>query len=235
MPTTPWSRWIGSTGSSARRRAWLLLLPLIASCTDPAPDALDRPFHTWQSHRFENVQRQRTDFTCGAASLSAISEHYYGKPIKEVEFTTTIRKLYSKEEWEKVTKDGLSMLDMKRAAEAYGFSVEGLKLTLAQLKELKGPVIVHLDRGAIQHFSVFRGIDGDRAYLADPVNGNSRMPLYRFQDEWTGYVLAIWLPGQGLPATNALAVSPRDGPTELVSRREAFYSEPSVQFSPFNY
>jgi predicted double-glycine peptidase len=166
---------------------------LLAACSSD-PNQLDRPFRNWEAQKFENVQRQRTDFTCGAASLSIIAKYYYGKPIKEVAFTAAIRRTYSKDGWKEVEKNGLSMLDLKRAAEAFGFSAEGLKLNLAELRELKGPVVVHLDKGYIKHFSVFKGIRGDRVYLADPISGNSRVPLYQFMAEWTRYTLAIWRP-----------------------------------------
>ena len=205
-----------------------LAIPLLLGACNPGRDQLDQPFQNWQAHRFENIQRQRTDFTCGAASLSIIATQYYRKPIKEVAFTAAIRKTYSKEAWNDVEKNGLSMLDLKRAAEAFGFAAEGLKLNLAQLKKLKGPVVVHLDKGFIKHFSVFKGIEGDRAYLADPISGNSREPLYRFLHEWTGYALAIWIEGQELPATNRLAVSPGDTPNELQAGRDALYASPPI-------
>ena len=35
-----------------------------------------------------------------------------------------------------------------------------------------------------RHFAVFKGVRGDRVYLADPSLGNVRMPLYRFLDMW---------------------------------------------------
>jgi predicted double-glycine peptidase len=206
---------------------WLALPLFLAACS-AGPDELDRPFQNWQAHRFENVQRQRTDFTCGSASLSIIATHYYGKPIKEVAFTSAIRKTYSKDVWNDVEKNGLSMLDLKRAVEAFGFAAEGLKLSLAQLRELKGPVVIHLDKRFIKHFSVFKGIEGDRAYLADPISGNSREPLYRFLDEWTGYALAIWIEGEELPTTNRLATSPRDVPNELQAGRDALYASPPL-------
>jgi predicted double-glycine peptidase len=205
-----------------------LALPLLLAACTAGSDELDRPFQNWQAHRFEHMQRQRTDFTCGSASLSTIATYYYGKPIKEVAFTAAIRKTYSKEVWNDVEKNGLSMLDLKRAAEAFGFAAEGLKLSLAQLKELKGPLVVHLDKGFIKHFSVFKGIEGDRAYLADPISGNSREPLYRFLDEWTGYALAVWIDGEELPATNRLMVSPRDVPNELQVGRDALYASPPL-------
>jgi len=201
---------------------WAALLLALAGCS-ASPENLDRPFQNWQANKFENVQRQRTDFTCGASTLSIIATYYYRKPIKEAEVTATIRQTYSKEDWADVEKNGLSMLDLKRAAGAFGFAAEGLKLTFAQLRELNGPVVVHLDKGFIKHFSVLKGISGDRAYLADPISGNSRVPLYRFLDEWTGYALAIWIENQGLPAFNRLAVSPRDVPSQLEAARAALY------------
>jgi predicted double-glycine peptidase len=212
---------------------WLALPLLLAACSADL-NHLDRPFQSWQAQKFEHVQRQRTDFTCGSASLSIIATYYYGKPIKEVAFTAAIRKTYSKEVWNEVEKNGLSMLDLKRAAEAFGFAAEGLKLNLAQLNELKGPVVVHLDKGFIRHFSVFRGIEGDRAYLADPISGNSREPLYRFLDEWTGYALAIWIDGEELPITNQLRASSSDVPNELEAGRDALYTSPPLTaFSRF--
>ena len=72
-------------------------MPLLLAACNVGRDQPDRPFQNWQAQRFENIQRQRTDFTCGAASLSIIATHYYGKPIKEVAFTATIRKTYGKE------------------------------------------------------------------------------------------------------------------------------------------
>lgn len=209
----------------------LLIITLWSS--DGRADQFDRPFANWQAQRFHNASKQRTDFTCGAASLSIIAQHYYSKEIAEAQFTDTIRKMYTTEEWKDKRKNGLSLLDMKRAAEKFGFSTEGLKLTLDQLRQLNGPIVVHLDKGFIQHFAVFKGVQGDRAYLADPIFGNSRVPLYRFLNEWTGYALAIWIEGQDLPAKNQLAVSPGDTPNEWEAARDALYARPLTNaFSP---
>jgi uncharacterized protein len=199
-------------------------------------DYAERPFANWIAHRFRDVPRQHEDFTCGAASLAIISQSYYGKPVKEAEFIAAIQKTYSKEEWKKKLFDGFSLLDMKHAAEKLGFAAEGLKLTVDQLRQLKGPVVLHLDKGIIKHFTVFKGVQGDRAYIADPILGNSRVPLYRFNREWTGYALAIWLEGRDLPKVNRLAVSAGDVPVEWEAARDALYhyEQPSGAFSPFN-
>ena len=219
------------------RLALALMTLLLAGCgAAPDKDYVDRKFQNWQAAKFQDVARQRTDFTCGAAALSIISEHYYGKPITEVEFTTAIRATYSKEEWKEKEKNGLSMLDMKKAAAHFGFSAEGLKMTLRQLAELKGPVVVLLDKGYVQHFSVFKGIEGDRAYLADPISGNSRVPLYRFLEEWKGYAMAIWIEGEELPQKNALAVKPESTANEVSAvGRDALYAAPTKDFSPLGF
>jgi predicted double-glycine peptidase len=193
----------------------------------------ERPFENWQAHRFQNIRKQRTDFTCGAASLAIISQSYYGKEIPEFEFTAAIRKTYSDKEWKEKEKNGLSLLDVKHGAEKNGFATEAMKLTPQELFAASAPVVIHLDKGFIRHFAVFKGVKGDRVYLADPITGHSRVPLYRFLHEWTRYALAIWIEGQELPQKNKLAVSPESRPIELEVIRDALYAEPvNAAFSP---
>ena len=230
-----WSCWIGSTASSCAVISALMLGMLVLSAGIGRSDELDRKFHNWQARRFHDIERQRTDFTCGAASLSIISQQYWGKPIKEPQFTDAIHKSHTDEEWKDIQKNGLSMLDLKRAAAKFGLAAEGLKMTIAQLRKVKGPILIHLDKGFIQHFSVFKGFQGDRAYLADPISGNSRVPIYRFEQEWTGYALAVWVEGEKLPAVNKLAPNPSDLPGEMTAYRGALYSHPDVTFYPFNF
>jgi len=230
-----WSCWIGSTASNCAVIAALTLGMLVLAAGGCHADELDRKFHNWEARKFHDIERQRTDFTCGAASLAIISQQYWGKPIKEAQFTIAIHKSHTDEEWKDIQKNGLSMLDLKRAAAKFGLSAEGLKMNIAQLRKVKGPILIHLDKGFIQHFSVFKGFQGDRAYLADPISGNSRVPLYRFEEEWTGYALAVWVEGQPLPAVNKLAPDPGDVPGEMTAYRGALYSRPDLTFYPFNF
>ena len=170
-----------------------LLTGCASAGTDASAGGTPPPFQTWQALRFASVVRQQTDFTCGAASLSTISEHYFKRPITEAQFTQTMHARYTDEVWREKEKDGLSLLDMKLAAEKLGFKAEGVKMTIDDALDLQGPIIIHLDKGYVKHFSVLRGIRGDRAYLSDPVIGNVRIPLYRLAEQWTGYALAIWV------------------------------------------
>src|SRR5437879_13729139 len=92
MQTMRWSCWIGSTVSNGAVIAAVALGMLVLSAGIGRSDELDRKFHNWQARRFHDIERQRTDFTCGAASLSIISQQYWGKPIKEPQFTDAIHK-----------------------------------------------------------------------------------------------------------------------------------------------
>ena len=190
------------------------------SAARPSP-----PFQTWQDLRFAGVVRQQTDFTCGAASLSTISKHYFGRPIPEAQFTKTMRARYTDEVWHEKEKDGLSLLDMKLAAEKLGFKAEGVKMTIDDALDLRGPIIIHLDKGYVKHFSVLRGIRSDRAYLSDPVIGNVRIPLYRLAEQWTGYALAIWVDGEALPVDHRLLIRTVDLTHEKPAARRFLYTQ----------
>lgn len=213
-----------------RAAARVGLLLGLAACTT-VPDepsggaAAPRRFQNWTDLRFENVVRQQTDFSCGSASLAILGRYLYGRDISEQAVTDAIKTHYSAEEWAERERDGLSMLDLKIAAEGFGFAAEGARITLKDLARLRGPVIVHLDKGIFQHFSVFRGIRGDRVYLADPIGGNVRMPVFQFADEWTGNVLIVWIDdGRPLPPGHALTLHADAEIPELLDVRRALYS-----------
>ncbi|MFO1127918.1 MAG: C39 family peptidase [Rhodospirillales bacterium] len=209
---------------------WLSLaagVGLLSGCTGdlypPGAGAMP-PFRSWQDLHYAGIVRQQTDFTCGAASLSTLSEYYLGRSVAEAQFTKTMRQRYSKEAWREKEKDGLSLLDMKLAAEDLGFAAEGVKMTMDDLGDLQGPIILHLDKGYVQHFTVLRGIRGDRAYLSDPILGNVRMPLFRLADQWTGYALAVWIDGEALPVDHRLLINAADLTHENAAARRFLYT-----------
>lgn len=185
------------------------LLLLLAATACAAPPRTE-PFQTWQDRRFANVVRQETDFTCGAAALAILSQYYFGRPIAEADFTGAIKTRYSAADWTQREGEGLSLADLKAGAEHFGLKAQGVKLTLDALPNLRGPVIVHLDKSDFKHFAVLRGFDGERVHLADPIGGNVRMPLFRFARQWTGYALLVWTPDQPLPTDYALQLAEKD-------------------------
>lgn len=208
----------------------LAVLSQIAACSTQEQEVADtwfpQSFESWQARRFSHIVRQQTDFTCGAASLSIISKYYLGRAISEQEFSKAIRDRYTASDWDDKERNGLSLLDMKLAAEHFGFKAEGVKMTIEDASSLRGPIIIHLDKGFNRHFSVLRGIFGDRAYLSDPILGNVRVPAYRFQHEWTGYALAIWMENENLPADHKLTIKSPDMANQLTAPRRSLYVVP---------
>jgi predicted double-glycine peptidase len=100
-----------------------------------------------------------------------------------------------------------------------------VKLKYAGLTQLKGPVLVYLEKDDYKHFAVLKGVAGDRVYLADPSRGNVRMAVFRFAEEWSGIALILGKKGFGLPQAYPLALDAQKlSPIEMQSARSALYS-----------
>lgn len=155
--------------------------------------------------KMEGVQRQTLDYSCGAASLAILLQHYFGESYSEEELLTDITLRLSPEELKERVTQGFSMLDLKRAAARLGFSAEGVMLPSEAVSALKGPVIILLRREGLNHFVVLKGESGGRAFLVDPARGHLRMPLYAFFEQWRGEALIVGRDGFGLPIWHALS------------------------------
>ena len=177
-----------------------------------------RDFHSWKELRQHNVVLQQQDYSCGTASLATLIHYYFGGDITEAELLQRIIAKKTPDELADLIKNGVSMLDLKTVAESLGYDAAGISLTPGDLPKLEGPVIVHLKRIQGQHFLVLRGVQGDRVFLADPAEGNVRMTLAKFADQWTGAVLILGKDNFGTPAVHALSVS------ESATRRPAAQS-----------
>jgi predicted double-glycine peptidase len=184
------------------------LLPIACGCTPGAP-AADRPT-SYLALRYEATERQKKDFTCGAASLSTIFNYYWQTPISEADVLIALKDRYTKEQMDHITEFGLSFDDLIFVAEKFGFSAIGAKVAVNQLPEMAGPVIVHLDAGVLKHFVVLRKVGDGVYYISDPVTGQVAMHANEFEAQYTGNALAIWKSGADLPIGTKLT-SPRDG------------------------
>jgi len=157
------------------------------------PDGLRayRKVTTWKELRDKNVVMQEYDYSCGSGALATLMWIGFGKKVSETEIIKTILTGKSPEEIKVIETKGFSLLDLKEAAEKMGYSTAMYRLKLDQMRQLKGPVLIYFVRHGYNHFAVFKGIRGDRVYLADPARGNIRLSTYRFESEWPGYILAI--------------------------------------------
>ena len=185
---------------------------------------LKKSVASWKELKFKTTVRQRQDFTCGAASLATLFKFFYGKDFSESFFLKLIESRYTKEEWKKVRKAGMSLDDLAWATHKVGFKSAGAKMGLSGLLQLKGPVIVHLDKTIIEHFVVLKGISGDRVFLSDPIVGDQRISIDEFLKQYTGSVFAIWEEGKDPPFDHALKIAKGFNPPELDHARDALFS-----------
>ena len=146
--------------------------------------------------RDQNLVKQRFDFSCGAAALATILRYGFGDAITEQQILIDLFTQLSDDERKTAESMGFSLLDLQRVAQRRGYAAEGFRLEPTQLSMLAGPVIVFIEPRGYKHFAVLRGVQNDRAYLADPSRGNIRQPLYAFVNDWvqdggTGIIFVV--------------------------------------------
>jgi uncharacterized protein len=161
---------------------------------DRGAPSLDR--HTLKELRDRYVVKQDRDYSCGAAALATLLQYYFRDATSEQDLLTLLESELTAEEKRKKERRGFSLLDLKHVAEQKGYDAEGFRLTLSELSQVAAPLIVFVEPMGYKHFAVYRGMKGDRVYLADPARGNLRMSLGRFQREWKGVVFVLGKPDE---------------------------------------
>ncbi|MCL1139964.1 C39 family peptidase [Shewanella pneumatophori] len=142
-----------------------------------------------REQKFEYVVQQRTDFSCGAASLASILKYGYGnQTITEEEVLLGMLKV---SDIELVQQQGFSLLDMKRYLNSQNMRGRGYRVGIKELQQLKIPAIVLLNDGGYSHFVVMRRFTGNQVYLGDPALGNRILSFDEFTDKWNGIVFVV--------------------------------------------
>lgn len=166
----------------AKRLALSLLLIGGAAAAQPAVKSL-------LEMRRENVVIQEWDLSCGAAALTTLFRYQHGEDVTEKEVATTLmkREEYIKDPTLIRRREGFSLADLKRDADARGY--KGVGYGKLQLKDLvaRAPIIVSIMTRGYNHFVVFRGMRGNRVLLADSAWGNRTMMIDEFMDSWIDY------------------------------------------------
>jgi predicted double-glycine peptidase len=146
---------------------------------------------SWKDLRTRYVVMQQRDYSCGAAALATVMRYYWGADITEADVLLQVEKMLTKTELADRGKNGLSIADLRRAAEKMDFNAVIGTVKFAQLFEVKVPVVVALEQNKINHFVVLRGFADGRAYLADPIRGNVRIPISELADQWIANTLLV--------------------------------------------
>jgi predicted double-glycine peptidase len=137
-----------------------------------------------RERRDAGVIKQHYDYSCGSAALATLLTYGLQDRVDEEALLQALLLPLSPEEVVSLQSKGLSLLDLQRLAQGRGHTAQGYRIAQNQLARISRPVIVFIKPHGYQHFAVFKGLRGDRVYLADPSLGNVRMPLYRFLDMW---------------------------------------------------
>ncbi|WP_158673373.1 cysteine peptidase family C39 domain-containing protein [Bosea sp. FBZP-16] len=184
-------------------------LPARAEETPAQESSVRRP-KSFLERRFDGVVGQTADFTCGAASVATILTYYWNRPTTEIEVLEIIRSRYTAEQWKNREGNGVSFDDLIFAAKKLGFQAAGAEIALEDLPKLAAPVILHLDKGKFQHFSVLRRAVSEVYYMADSIVGQTVLTLPDLRSQYTGKALAIAKRKADLPTGAALSAV-RDG------------------------
>lgn len=203
---------------------------LLAACApkpaSPAKAVLEpaRVLHSLKDLRDLHVVKQNFDYSCGAASLATLLRYYFGDPVPEQVLLLDMLQHLSDAERQDRIANGFTLLDLQSAAKRRGYEAEGVALDIKSLTELGGPVLLHMNIQGQRHFLVFRGVAGDRIFLADPNRGNVRLDVWRFAQQWTGVALALGKDGTDLPTTHPLILRPEEKQyPEIVTARHQLY------------
>jgi len=182
-----------------------------------------------RERRYENLVEQRTDFSCGAASLATILKYAYQQP--EVTEETVLAGMLEVSDPRVVLERGFSLLDLKNYVETLGYRGRGYEVAPETLDEVSIPVIVLLDLQGYKHFVVMKKASGDRVYVGDPALGNRVMERDEFMASWNNIIFAVV--GDGFDRETVL-LSPRQ-PLTAHRLQDVFSPVPRQKLLDFGF
>lgn len=147
----------------------------------PGGQLLTKPVESMQAARYRHLVRQKTDYSCGAASLATLLRYAYGLNVDEA---TVIEGMMGVADAPTVQARGFSLLDIKRYVESLGMRGRGYRIDEDRLDSLRVPGLILMDVAGFRHFVVFKRVDGDEVELGDPVLGNRRLSRKDFLAAW---------------------------------------------------
>ena len=169
----------------------------------PGGAVIYKPIQSIRERKFADLVQQKTDFSCGAASLATILRQAYWLDVDEQH---VIEGMLANADEDLVRTQGFSMLDMKRYVESLGMRARGYRVVPSTLHDIRIPVVVLMDIRGYKHFVVMQKVDRGWVYIGDPVLGHKRFKIDDFVKGWNGIIFAII--GQGYDKTNALLDPP---------------------------
>lgn len=120
-------------------------------------------------------QLQQTE--CGICCLSMIMS-YYKKNVP----------LYELREQMGNSRDGISLLSLKKIAQNSGFNCKSYRVTLGKIGKIKLPAILHWED---KHFVVLERIKNENFFIVDPGSGRKKLNKNQFAKAFSGFCLVM--------------------------------------------
>lgn len=139
------------------------------------------PLRTMEQTRFNSVERQRYDFSCGSAALATLLHYHYGIRTDEA---AAFRGMWLEGDREQIRQHGFSLLDMKRYLDSLGLPANGYQVSLDEIAQTGVPGIVLLNLSGYRHFVVVKGVTADEVLIGDPALGLRTMTREEFLATW---------------------------------------------------
>ncbi len=148
--------------------------------------SIQKPIRSWIEFKNENLVRQEYDYSCGSATLATILKYYYGFQVEEKDVLDDILKSKGFDVSKKILLESgetnLSFFDLSEFSQRKGFKAIGLAIDMDSLKNLKVPVILFVKVRKDEHFTVYKSMDENYVYLADPSFGNIKVSISKFKE-----------------------------------------------------
>ena len=172
----------------------------LAQSANKPEQGASKNIRTLKDIRGEGVVKQKWDMSCGAAALSTLLTYEFKDNTPESAIVVWI--LHRVDPIRVRTRGGFSLLDLKRFAQARGYSAEGYTgMSIEELAQQKTAVIVPIRVKGFDHFIVVRRISEGRLDVADPGFGNLTMTVDHFQSIWKEGIVFVVHPPTDLMLT----------------------------------
>jgi uncharacterized protein len=100
---------------------------------------VDIPLQSFKALRDSGLVRQTYDYSCGAAALATLLTYGLDDAVTEREILLLVLASLVQGDQALRKKQGLSLLDLQRVAQAHGQNAQGFRLAPAYLPQLKHP------------------------------------------------------------------------------------------------
>lgn len=146
------------------------------------------PVKSMLDKRYNGVNRQKYDFSCGSAAMATLLSQFYGYAIDEGD---VLNAMYEVGDQETIKQKGFSLLDMKKYLASIGYKAEGYRTPIDKLVKANIPAIALINHRGYSHFVVVAGVVGDSVLLLDSAKGKKVISKSEFEDQWNGILFII--------------------------------------------